>query len=179
MNIADIIRRLESLIKIGVIHAVDYQQARARVQSGQIISDWLPFLTLRTGTTVTWSPPTVGEQCLLLAPSGVLNTGVVITGIYLKNQSPSKSPDEHVIQFADSAVIKYNQKTHALTASGIATAQIEASQSVTADTPQVNCTGNVHISGNVTVDGDVIASGISLVKHIHPGDSGGKTGKPQ
>ncbi|OBX05940.1 baseplate assembly protein [Gallibacterium genomosp. 3] len=179
MNIADIIRRLESLIKIGVIHAVDYQQARARVQSGQIISDWLPFLTLRAGTTVTWSPPTVGEQCLLLAPSGELNTGVVITGIYLKNQSPSNSSDEHVIQFADGATIIYNQQTHALIARGISTALIQASQSITADTPNVTCTGNVHVKGNITVDGDVVASGISLVKHIHPGDSGGETGKPQ
>lgn len=179
MDIADITRRLESLIKIGVIHNVDYQQAKARVQSGKIISDWLPFLTLRTGTTVTWSPPTIGEQCLLLSPSGELNTGVIITGLYLKGQSPSNSQDEHVIKFSDNAVIKYNQKTHALTAEGISTARIQANESVTADTPLVNCTGNVHVSGTVTVDGDVIASGISLVNHIHPGDSGGKTGKPQ
>lgn len=45
---------------------------------------------------------------------------------------------------------------------------------------QVNITapGGVNINGNVTVSGDVVASGISLVNHIHTGDSGGTTSPP-
>ena len=43
---------------------------------------------------------------------------------------------------------------------------IKAPTGVTIDTP------------TVTVTGDVIASGVSLVHHTHPGDSGGTTGQP-
>jgi phage baseplate assembly protein gpV len=38
--------------------------------------------------------------------------------------------------------------------------------------------GGVNIAGNVTVSGDVVSSGISLVNHIHTGDSGGTTSPP-
>ncbi|BFU64704.1 phage baseplate assembly protein V [Rodentibacter abscessus] len=33
--------------------------------------------------------------------------------------------------------------------------------------------------GSITTDGDVTASGKSLINHLHRGDSGGKTGKPE
>ena len=49
------------MIKLGLIHSVDYSNALVRVETGKIITDWLPFTTFRTGTTKTWSPPTVGE----------------------------------------------------------------------------------------------------------------------
>lgn len=61
------------------------------------------------------------------------------------------------------------QQVH-LTRTGI---ELVSTQQVTLTTPSVHCTGNV------TVDGDVVASGISLVNHTHPGDSGGVTGPPQ
>lgn len=41
-------------------------------------------------------------------------------------------------------------------------------------------TGNVtQTKGSFTTDGDVTANGKSLINHIHSGDSGGVTGKPQ
>lgn len=41
-------------------------------------------------------------------------------------------------------------------------------------------TGNVkQTGGSITTDGDVTASGKSLVRHTHRGDSGGTTGQPQ
>lgn len=39
--------------------------------------------------------------------------------------------------------------------------------------------GDVQINGNLTVSGDVVAGGISLRNHVHPGCSGGQTGKPR
>ena len=60
-------RRIENLIRYGVIAEVDCAKRRARAKSGNILTDWLPFLTFRAGTTRSWSPVTVGEQCLILA----------------------------------------------------------------------------------------------------------------
>ena len=99
---ADNNRRIESIIRFGLIAEVDHAQAKARVKCGEILTDFIPFTTLRSGTTKTWSPPTQGEQCVILAASGELTTACIITGLYTQN-SPSHSADEHVIEFADGA----------------------------------------------------------------------------
>ncbi|AWX15599.1 baseplate assembly protein [Mergibacter septicus] len=209
MNIADLIRRIESMIKLGLIHSVDYSNALVRVETGKIITDWLPFTTFRTGTTKTWSPPTVGEPCLLLSPSGDVTTAIAITGLYLTHSAPSQNPDEHVIEFADKARITYNQKSHALSVTGISTAEITASEYVKAITPLFECTqdckiggnlkvlGNSHLMGSVSTDSgmsakgginaegtinstsDVTCNGISLIGHTHNGVERGSSNTGQ
>nr|WP_315542368.1 phage baseplate assembly protein V [uncultured Aggregatibacter sp.] len=187
---AEINRRLDNIIRFGTIAEVDYATARARVKSGQILTDFLPFITLRAGTTKTWSPPTVGEQCVILASSGELTTACILVGLYTQN-SPSHSPDVHVIEFADGAKIEYNQSSGALVVTGIKTAAITAANQINIDCPTVNIKGNVNImgaittadnggakgnisiSGNVEVKGTVTAKGdvkagtISLQNHTH------------
>ena len=206
---ADNNRRIENLIRFGTIAEVDLSAAKAKVQSGGILTDFLPFLTLRTGSTVTWSPPTVGEQCVILAMSGELTTACVLVGMYTQN-APSNSADEHVIKFADGAVIKYNQVSGELSVTGIKSAQITAAQVINIDCPIVNIKGNVNIqgaittsdnggtAGNITISGsvkvkgninnegsisakgDVKAGNISLQNHTHKEQGDGKdTSKAQ
>ncbi len=57
---------------------------------------------------------------------------------------------------------------------------LNASTSVTLDTPLVACTGDVTVEGNITADGDVLADGVSLHNHTHGGvqTGGGNTGVP-
>lgn len=190
-------RKIENIVRFGVIAEVDYAKRRAKVQSGNILTDWLPWLAMRAGTTRIWSPVTVGEQCLVIAVGGELTTAAILCGLYTTEfDTPSNNPDEHVIEFADSATICYNQASSSLKVSGISTALFQASTSVTLETPLVHCTQNLNVDGNIAVKqgisaqggiqaqgeisskADVKASGISLVNHTHPGDSGGKTGKP-
>lgn len=177
---ADNNRRIESIIRFGLIAEVDYAQAKARVKCGEILTDFLPFITLRSGTTRTWSPPTKGEQCVILAASGELTTACIITGLYTQN-SPSHSADEHVIEFADGAKITYNQASGALVVTGIKTASITAANQIDIDCPTINIKGNVNIDGKVTSTGDMVAGGISQINHKHGGVQGGpsKTGKPE
>ena len=177
---ADNNRRIESIIRFGLIAEVDYEQAKARVKCGEILTDFLPFITFRTGTTKTWSPPTQGEQCVILAASGELTTACIITGLYTQN-SPSHSADEHVIEFADGAKITYNQASGALVVTGIKTASITAANQIDIDCPTINIKGNVNIDGKVTSTGDMVAGGISQITHKHGGVQGGpsKTGKPE
>mgnify|MGYP000024979062 FL=1 len=177
---ADNNRRIESIIRFGLIAEVDYAQAKARVKCGEILTDFLPFITLRAGTTKTWSPPTQGEQCVILAASGELTTACIITGLYTQN-SPSQSADEHVIEFADGAKITYNQANGDLVVTGIKTANITAANQINIDCLTVNIKGNVNIDGKVTSTGDMIAGGISQMKHKHKDVSKGKdkTGEPE
>nr|WP_314171017.1 phage baseplate assembly protein V [uncultured Aggregatibacter sp.] len=187
---AEINRRIDNLIRFGLIAEVDHVNAKARVKCGQILTSFLPFITIRAGTTKTWSPPTVGEQCVILASSGELTTACILVGLYTQN-SPSHSPDVHVIEFADGAKIEYNQSSGALVVTGIKTAAITAANQINIDCPTVNIKGNVNImgaittadnggakgnisiSGNVEVKGTVTAKGdvkagtISLQNHTH------------
>lgn len=177
---AEINRRIDNLIRFGLIAEVDHANAKARVKCGQILTSFLPFITLRAGTTKTWSPPTVGEQCVILASSGELTTACILVGLYTQN-SPSHSPDVHVIEFEDSAKIEYNQSTGALVVTGIKTANITAANQINIDCPTVNIKGNVNIDGEVTSTGDMIAGGISQMTHKHKDVSKGKdkTGEPE
>lgn len=177
---ADNNRRIESIIRFGLIAEVDHAQAKARVKCGEILTDFIPFITMRSGTTKTWSPPTQGEQCVILAASGELTTACIITGLYTQN-SPSQSPDEHVIEFADGAKITYNQSSGALVVTGIKTASITAANQIDIDCPTINIKGNMNIDGKVTSTSDMIAGGISQMKHKHKDVSKGKdkTGEPE
>jgi phage baseplate assembly protein V len=153
MDVAHLSRLIENLIRIGTVSAVDHAAARCRVASGELDTEWLPWIDRRAGATRTWDPPTVGEQVIVLSPSGEPAGGIVLTGIFCAaHAAPSSSADEHVIDYPDGARIAYNHGTGALTASGIQTATIEAAVSVTLDTPQTHITGDVQIDGTCTVD---------------------------
>lgn len=197
MDIAHLSRLIENLIRVGTVHEVDPEQKRCRVNSGGIRTGWLPWFSQRTGTTRDWDPPTIGEQCLILSPSGEVAAGIVLLGIYCNAfDAPSTNPDEHVREYPDGARISYNHVTGALNATGIKTALVQAADHITFDCPQVTFTGKFNVQGLFTyengmvgiggentaalINGDVIANGISLVHHVHDGviPGGGNTGQP-
>ncbi len=145
-------RRLESAVRLGTIAAVDHAAARCRVKSGGLETDWLPWLERRAGTTCDWDPPTVGEQCLLLSPSGETAVGIVITGIFsTASPPPNDSPDECTRQYHDGARITYNHASSHLSVTGIKTFLVQASDNGVVDCPDVTYTGNVLIQGTCTV----------------------------
>ncbi|WYC18411.1 baseplate assembly protein [Yersinia phage vB_YpM_MDG45] len=143
---------------------------------------------------------------LLLAIGGELDTAFVLPGIFSDdNPAPSASADAWHVVFPDGAVIEYEPETGALTVSGIKTADVTASESITAtvplvlvkastsitlDTPEVICTNKLTtatlevqkggtMKGNIEHTGGSLSSnGKVLHTHKHPGDSGGTTGAP-
>lgn len=205
-NIYDIARLMRNVIRIGVVAEIDLERGRCRVQSGGLLTDWLQWLTQRAGQARCWWAPSVGEQVLLLAIGGELDTAFILPGIFSDDApAPSVSADAHHVAFPDGAVFEYEPKTGALTVSGIKTATITASQSVTVtvpevtvkassritlDTPEVICThklttATLEVQQGGTMNGNVVHTGGALSSngkvlhtHQHPGDSGGITGAP-
>ncbi len=132
-NIQELARALRNMIRTGIIVETDLNAGRCRVQTGGMCTDWLQWLTHRAGRSRTWWAPSVGEQVLILAVGGELDTAFVLPGIYSgDNPAPSASADALHIRFPDGAVIEYEPETSALTVSGIKTASVTASDSVTA-----------------------------------------------
>lgn len=194
-TLQDVLRLLRNMIRTGVIVEVDLDDGRCRVQTGGIVTDWLQWLTARAGRSRTWWAPSVGEQVLLLAVGGELDTAFVLPGIFSDDHpAPSASADALHIDFPDGAVIEYEPETSALTVSGIKTADVTASDSIavtvpvvtvkaetriTLDTPEVVCTNKLtaatlevtkggKMSGDIEHTGGTFKSnGVQVDDHNH------------
>lgn len=204
LELADLARRLTNILRPGTVEAIDHAAARVRIRSGDILTDWLPWLTARAGATATWSPPTVGEQVLLLAPSGNLAAAIVLPALYADaHPAPSTSPSKHVIKFPDGAVIGYDHATGHADITGVVTVTVHAAGSITLDAPATTVTGMLTVQGlltyqaglagtgggaGTTISGTIVqtggtlsSNGIVLATHTHPGvqAGGSNTGGPQ
>ena len=64
-------RRIANVIRYGVVKETDYEKALIRVelQDGELLTDWIPWVTLRAGNDKFWWAPEEGEVMLLLARS--------------------------------------------------------------------------------------------------------------
>ncbi|QVM87423.1 phage baseplate assembly protein V [Pseudomonas lalucatii] len=114
--IAELNRRLDNLIRPGTVAAVDLVKARCRVKTGAITTGWLPWFTRRAGSTNEWDPVSVGEQCLVLSPSGEPAQGFALVGLYSDaHPAQSASASLHRLQWANGDFLQHDAATGALT----------------------------------------------------------------
>lgn len=174
---AELARLIENLIRIGTIADVDPVEARVRVQTGDLLTGWLPWQAARAGADREWDPPTVDEQVVLLSPSGQLANGVAITGLF-SDVKPANGDRAklHRRTYSDGAVIEYDSQAHHLraqlpgggTTELISDGGVRIVGDITLEGDLIQ-TGNQQVTGNVQVSIDVVAAGISLVQHVHGG----------
>lgn len=164
-DVTELDRRLANLIRLGSIAEADYINAKVRVNIGGILTGWLPWLTGRAGGDRDWHAPEVGEQVLILSPSGELNQGVVLAAIFqAAYPQPVNNKDKHHTVYSDGAVVEYDRAAHHLKAILPAGATVE----LVAD-GGISITGDITLTGTLTASVDVIANGISLHNHKHGG----------
>lgn len=197
MNYAELSRQLANIIRTGTVSDLDLQNARCRVQTGNLKTSWLPWITNRAGNTRSWSAPDIGEQCIVFSPSGELAAGIVLVGLYADvSPAPSQDANQHVVTFPDGARVMYDHATSHLDITAVATVHVQASGTITIDCPQVIVNGKLTVNdlltytngmrgeggdeGTAVITGDVIADGVSLKGHTHGGvePGGGNTGAP-
>ena len=154
-EITELHRRLANVILLGKVVEADYTQIipKLKIKIGECQTAWLPMLCQRAGSDVSWWPLEVGEQVVVLSPSGELTQGVVLGAInQIAFPSMGSHADSHKHVYADGAVIEYNRKTHHLSAvlpSGATTTLVSD--------------GGVNITGDVVVTGNITAS---LITHV-------------
>lgn len=156
--ITELDRRVASLIRFGTVSEADYDQARVRVSMGEAESHWLPWLTMRAGGDRTWWAPEVGEQVLVLAPSGELAQGVVLGSLYQSaHPAPASSPDVDRREYKDGAVLEYNRKTHHLKAVIPGSTELETQGNiVAASQTEISITApQIHFNGQTFVNGSL------------------------
>lgn len=165
---AELHRRLENLIRFGTIKTIHPAKpfTTVTVTIGAITTGKLRFLTLRAGRTKTWDPPSVGEEVMVLSPSGVLEMGVAIAGFNNEeNPSPSDDLNKTIRVFEDGCIFTYDVASHELTAilppGGKATLTADGGVTVNGDT---TINGNVQVNGSVAMTGNNTVSGSQLVQ---------------
>lgn len=139
-------RRIGNMVQIGKVTSVT-GDGSARVQIGDLATRALPVMALRAGGMQVWWMPTVGEQVMVLAPSGDMARAVIIGSLMAGNE-PSNDETVPVIDLrGGDMILRGNLKIEG-------TLHIEGTQTIT---------------GDLTGDADIVASGISLVTHTHSG----------
>ncbi|HIH4536427.1 TPA: phage baseplate assembly protein V [Citrobacter freundii] len=179
---AELMRLLENIIRTGVIFAVDEEKWCVRVRSGNLETGWLRWNTPRAGAFKIWIPPSVGEQVSIACIGGNPETAIVLGSLYSNDHpAPGNSLKEIVIKAPDGAVIRYDADTSALETTGMKTAKLEATVSVTLDTPVVECTKHLKTAtfevtkggkmrGDVEhSDGKMTSNGVQVDDHSHGG----------
>ena len=183
-DLAALARLLENLIRFGVIAAVQMEPPRVQVTTGKLTTAWLPWLALRAGADREWDPPTIGEQVMLVSPSGQLANGIAVTGVFSDHiPANGNRPGLHRRTYADGTVIEYDSVAHHLnatladggTTNLISTGGINLVGDITHQGDYIQ-TGNQIVTGRVDVSEDVVAAKVSLVNHL---TSGVKQGSDQ
>jgi len=165
-------RRIENIVRLGVIAQVRLgQPARCRVRTGGLLSNWVPFFSLRAGGSAgrTWWPPVVGEQCVLLCPGGDLLQGVALVGLFSDSMPQgSAEPGVYLQEWSDTDSVRWADGELTISCATAITLQVGNRRlRITAD--------------DIVATPDLHASGISLVEHTHGGVRPGpsSTGRPQ
>ncbi len=188
-NLAELYRLLLNLVRTGVVIEVDAENWQCRVQTGELQTTWLNWLTMRAGRSKTWWRPSVGEQVVLLSIGGDLTTAFVLPAIYSNdNPPPSVSEDAQVTSFPDGGWIEYEPETGRYLLKAGAMIVLEAPQSIQAKTGEFVVEADMtRINSAVVINGDVTQSGgamssnsVVVHSHQHTGvQSGGSlTGGP-
>lgn len=172
----------DELIRFGTVASVDLGAARCTVRiDEEAESPPLRWIEARMGTLRTWSPPSLGEQVVLLCPAGEIAAAVVLRGLVCDAFPAPDNTEIALMRFADGAVIAYDPQSHELAFElpDGATASILATGGVAIDGP-LSVNGDVTVTGTVTASVDVVAGGKSLKTHVHPGvqAGGSQTGAP-
>lgn len=174
-NSADPEQLTGDVIQLGTVVSVDHGAATCTVEIGDLTTSDLPWLAQRAGRVKVWSPPSIGEQCVVFCPEGDLAGGIVLLGIWSDaNPAPSTLRDVVMIEMPDGAVIAYDHRAHKLSVvlpeGGTATLVAPGGATIKGD---VTIEGNLSIAGRAEASEDVIGGGISLKNHKHTGVSAG------
>lgn len=191
----DIPADVAELIRLGTVVEINLEQALCRVRYGDPDDDepaetgWIRWLAGRAGETRIWSPPSEGEQVILLCPDGQIGAGIALTGIVQDSCPPAGSDLTEAIEWRDGARISYDPEGSELRAElpAGATVTVIAPGGVTVTAEEgvriegdVTIDGDLNVSGRIVAEGDVTGENVNLAHHRHSGvqSGGSQTGEP-
>lgn len=161
-------RMLAALIMPCEVVAVDLAAARVRVRAGEWTSAWVRWHAQAAGLARHWRAPSLGEQGVLLSPSGSAALGTFVPGLFGAIAAPDNRGEVESWHFPDGATLSYDWQAHRYdlqVPTGSATLAVGASQvqivdaAVTVKAASITLQGPVSIDGALTVKGNVTSTG--------------------
>lgn len=215
--------------KIGEVSSIDPARCTARVifdDENSMVTYDLPIMQRNSLGNRDYQMPDIGEDVLCLFRSDGFEDGVIIGSFYAGDvEPPETTADRRTVVFKDGTRICYDRAAHTLTVTiagteivfdqqkgsitvpdsvtvNCTTATVNASSSVTINSPDTTCTGNltvaglitgqggftvtggggvvancnIQLNGSMSATGDVVASDISLNSHTHTAPHGETSG---
>lgn len=170
LEIAELQRRLFTMIQIGKVTAVNHADATVRVNIDGVLTTDLPWLSQKAGNNFTWWSPEENEQVLVLSIGGELTNGVVLPAIYQSGQLTADNTEtKHHTTYSDGTSISYDTATHELLVNingGNVTINTTGNIQATAEGDAVvNASGDVRVDGeNIILNGG-LAGGVVCEQH--------------
>jgi phage baseplate assembly protein V len=166
------LRLMNNIVRTGRVEAVNPSIARCRVRTGELLTDWLPWLTLAAGGAGQarhWRTPAVNEECVLLAPGGDLAQALVLPGLFCQDMPQNAAAgDVERHDFSGTDFWEHNRGEGTLVFEIASCIQLKVGASLltitpdgttlqtphyAVDSPQSEFSGNVAIAGGISVAG--------------------------
>ncbi|MET3560668.1 phage baseplate assembly protein V [Bartonella japonica] len=109
-ELTDLKRRVANMVVVGKISHVDHKNARYRIKSGNLISDWIPDTQARAGKTCSYEGRDVGEQVVVISSSGDLSQGVIVGSIHTDANQAADKGSIHRIIYPDGTTLEYDDE---------------------------------------------------------------------
>ncbi|CAM3416767.1 hypothetical protein GCM10016272_01720 [Psychrobacter glaciei] len=166
-------RRLHNIATIGTVTHIDADSALMRLAVGDNVTDWVNIPTIAAGSISAWRCPSIGEQYLLVSPSGELANAIPVISLYSDHHpSPSTDPNEIRIRYNNTDFCSIDVVKSQLTMH-ISETLIRSKTSIVLDTPKTRMTGSlqvdkgIHSDEAIKSDDEVYAKEIKLGNHGH------------
>ncbi|MDD9334256.1 MAG: phage baseplate assembly protein V [Bartonella sp.] len=109
-EITDLKRRVANMVVVGKISHVDHKNARYRVKSGNLVSDWIPDTQARAGKTRSYEGRDIGEQVVVISSSGDLSQGVIVGSIHTDANQAADNGNIHRTIYPDGTSLEYDDE---------------------------------------------------------------------
>lgn len=178
---ADNQRLIGDIVREGTVDSVDLVKRTCRFRTGDLVTGDVPWLSARSGATKSWSPPSKGEQGILICPEGDTARGIVLPGLFSNAHPAPSSENVELVEYSDGARVGYDPDAHALTAilPARATVRIDADGGLSIKGP-VAIEGKLTVTETIEAQGEITGAGKKLSTHKHLGVQAGaaQTGLP-
>lgn len=176
-------RMIAAMLMPCVVVGVDLAAAMVRVSNGEWTSAWVRWHSLAAGKARHWRAPSLGEQGVLLNPSGQAAMGTFIPGLYGNaGAQPDNRDHVEVWRFDDggSLIYDWQAKTYTITLpTGTVTIKVGSTEVTVMDdavtvkstaiklVAAVEIDGPLHVTQDITGGASILAAGSSDNHHTH------------
>ncbi|WP_051560187.1 phage baseplate assembly protein V [Marinobacterium jannaschii] len=157
-DLEELQRRLDNIIRPGVVDDVHPGGKLVRVKSGRNRTPWIKWMAPAAGAVREYRCPSVGEQVALLNYGGGDNSTQTwaLCGVWSDQfNSPAGNPNHHLIDWGDGMSMLIDMEAQRVV--------WNVPGGMELDIP------DIHSTGSIRTDGDQIADTVSQIGHKHGG----------